>query len=57
MQRLTQMENYWSVPPALRDLKVLVEKGLFQGAGTSPTDPNRVYSRGPVLVAGSYDKL
>jgi hypothetical protein len=40
-----------------RDLKGLVEKGLSQGAGTSPTDPNRVYSRGPVLDAGSYDKL
>ncbi|MBN9690562.1 MAG: Fic family protein [Verrucomicrobia bacterium] len=32
-----------------RDLKALVEKGLLQGTGTSPTDPNRVYSRGPVL--------
>ena len=32
-----------------RDLKGLVDKGIFRGQGESPTDPNRVYSHGRSL--------
>jgi hypothetical protein len=34
-----------------RDLKALLDKGPFRDAGMSPTDPNRVYSRGPLMEA------